>query len=246
MTPHAFNFTDFVNNVIVADDNNGTLCDNTPNTSQIRQAFETNHGISPTNLPTTLKASITGPSALAPGQTGTWTANPCPSQGSFSYEWRFRVVSGSWSGVVGTAQTFSKSDYSSFDLEAKVTGLGQQAYAYYYVTVGGLPKQSGEEFAQRQTILPADFELLQNYPNPFNPETAIGFGLPAETHVQVIIFDLVGRDIRKLVDQNIAAGYHGVVWDGKDHSGNEVPSGIYFYKFVAGTFQSTKKLMLLR
>ncbi|MGH7596287.1 MAG: M12 family metallo-peptidase [bacterium] len=194
---------------------------------------------------TPISVTITGPDVLEPYQTGTWTANPNPP-GSYAFEWRFRLDGGSWSQVVGIAQTYSKSDNQNFELEVKVTGPGQLAYDYHYVTVGGMPKMSVDGFKERNTAMPAHFEVLQNFPNPFNPETAIRFGLPKDERVQLQIIDLLGREVRKLADSDFSAGYHSVVWDGKDNAGNIVPSGVYIYQIVAGTFRDWKKLALVR
>jgi hypothetical protein len=192
-----------------------------------------------------LSVTITGPDVLEPYQTGTWTANPAPS-GSYSYEWRFRAIGGSWSSVVGTAQSFSRADDEDFELEVKVTGSGQQAYDYHYVTIGGMPKISDDGFKERNAVLSTHFELLPNYPNPFNPETEIRFGLPEDLRAQLVINDLLGREIRKLINGDLKAGWHSVVWDGKDNSGHDVPSGVYVYRLVAGNFQERKKLALIR
>jgi flagellar hook assembly protein FlgD len=64
--------------------------------------------------------------------------------------------------------------------------------------------------------------------------------------VQLLIIDLLGREVRKLADSDFSTGYHSVIWDGKDNAGNIVPSGIYIYRIVAGAFQERKKLVLVR
>jgi photosystem II stability/assembly factor-like uncharacterized protein len=88
---------------------------------------------------------------------------------------------------------------------------------------------------------PSLFELFQNYPNPFNPSTTIEFELPKSTRVTLKIFDLLGREVATLVDENLAAGVHKSEWNASDFS-----SGVYFYRLQAGEFSATKKLVLLR
>ncbi len=89
--------------------------------------------------------------------------------------------------------------------------------------------------------LPGAFSLRQNYPNPFNPATTITYQLANRTHVTLKIFDLLGREIITLVDEIQEPGYKSVRWDTE-----KVPSGIYFYRIIAGSFTETKKMTLLR
>jgi hypothetical protein len=96
------------------------------------------------------------------------------------------------------------------------------------------------------TGLPQAFALLQNYPNPFNPETEIRFALPQASHVVIKIFNLLGEEVRTLVDEQREAGYHSMRWDGKDKNGKLVASGVYLYQLQAGTFFKVKKMALLR
>ena len=100
--------------------------------------------------------------------------------------------------------------------------------------------------ATDERSLPEDFKLLQNYPNPFNPETEIRFQLPEASNVLLKILNILGQEIRTLVDSPHEAGYHNVRWDGRDISGNVVSSGIYFYYLQAGNFSVVKKMSLLR
>ena len=94
--------------------------------------------------------------------------------------------------------------------------------------------------------LPSNFDLSQNYPNPFNPETSISFTITKDTQVTLTIFDVLGREIRKLSDYNYQKGSHSVIWDGRDDLGNLVSNGIYLYQIQAGSFSQVKKMMLLR
>jgi uncharacterized delta-60 repeat protein len=93
---------------------------------------------------------------------------------------------------------------------------------------------------------PSEFSLFQNYPNPFNPATNIEFQLSKSGQVKIEIFNILGQKVRTLVDQYLKAGYKLVDWDGKDNSGNDVSSGIYFFRLQAGEFAQTKKMVLLR
>ncbi len=95
--------------------------------------------------------------------------------------------------------------------------------------------------------LPSEFALLQNRPNPFNPSTEILFSLPKPTRVALSIFDLAGRRILTLVDdETFAAGRHAVTWQGRDENNLRQASGVYFYRLVTKEFSQTKKMLLLK
>ncbi|MFQ5632077.1 MAG: FlgD immunoglobulin-like domain containing protein [bacterium] len=94
--------------------------------------------------------------------------------------------------------------------------------------------------------IPQDFALEQNFPNPFNPETSIRFRIPANSEVVLKIYNALGQEIRTLMEQKLEAGYHSMVWDGRDALGNTVPSGTYFYKLQTATFSQVKRMSLVR
>ena len=91
------------------------------------------------------------------------------------------------------------------------------------------------------TYMPNNFNLLQNYPNPFNPETRIDFALPEAGMTRLVIYDLLGREVARLIDGELSAGYHQVMWDA-----SESASGIYFYRLTSGDFVKIKKMVLLK
>ena len=103
-------------------------------------------------------------------------------------------------------------------------------------------------------IIPLKTELLGNYPNPFNPsgagrspETTIEFSLKYPGYICLEIYNIRGQKINTLVDEFKDAGYHHIIWNGKDDSGNSVSSGLYFYQFnVNGKTEAVKKCLLLK
>jgi len=96
-------------------------------------------------------------------------------------------------------------------------------------------------------ITPDDYELYQNYPNPFNPTTNISFYLPVDKKISLIIYDASGREVVRLIDdQEFPKGKHTIIWDGKDKYGKPVASGTYFYKLKFGSFEKTRKMMLIK
>jgi hypothetical protein len=88
--------------------------------------------------------------------------------------------------------------------------------------------------------------LHQNVPNPFNPTTAISFSLPSSQHVTLSVFDVTGRLVRTIVDGPLDAGFKQCRWDGTDAAGDEVRSGVYFYRLTAGKQTLTRKMVLVR
>ena len=97
-----------------------------------------------------------------------------------------------------------------------------------------------------QSNIPSIFSLTQNYPNPFNPNTQIGYALPKEEYVTLLIFDLLGREVITLVDEVQSPGYRTINWNGMDNLGNNSGAGMYFYHLTAGHFSQTKKMVLLK
>jgi hypothetical protein len=94
--------------------------------------------------------------------------------------------------------------------------------------------------------LPKSFELNQNFPNPFNANTQIRFAVPKASHVRLEVFDILGRKVKTLVNENLTAGYKQVIWDGTNESGDDVASGVYFYRIKSVDFATTKKMVLLK
>ena len=94
--------------------------------------------------------------------------------------------------------------------------------------------------------IPDVFALHQNYPNPFNPTTQIQYDLPEDKNVTIAIYDVMGRNIRTLMNGRQTAGYHSVRWDAKNDTGEGVAAGMYIYTIQAGEFRATKKMVLLK
>lgn len=90
------------------------------------------------------------------------------------------------------------------------------------------------------------FNLSQNYPNPFNQNTVIQYSLPKSSKVELVIYNLLGQKVRSLINQTQTAGYKIVFWDGKNDKGENVASGVYFYKLQYGDLKQTKKMLILK
>lgn len=89
--------------------------------------------------------------------------------------------------------------------------------------------------------IPDKYNLLQNYPNPFNPVTTINYDLPKEGIVTIIVYDILGRELKTLINELKTAGYHKIIFNADD-----LASGVYFYRMIAGDFISVKKLVVFK
>ncbi len=94
---------------------------------------------------------------------------------------------------------------------------------------------------ENEVNIPNDFTLSQNYPNPFNPSTTIAFGIPTSAFVTLKIYDVLGKEVANLCNEELPAGKYSHVWDA-----SEFASGMYVYQIQAGDFVSSKKLMLMK
>ena len=95
-------------------------------------------------------------------------------------------------------------------------------------------------------LLPEEFALHQNYPNPFNPTTAIRYDLPVSGEVSIMIYDIMGREVRSLVSGHQDAGFRIANWDATNDYGQAISAGMYIYVIQAGDFRMTKKMVLLK
>jgi photosystem II stability/assembly factor-like uncharacterized protein len=97
------------------------------------------------------------------------------------------------------------------------------------------------EVEKDENYFPTDFLLSQNFPNPFNPSTSFEYRIPEWSFVSIKIYDVLGKELRTLVDEEKSAGIYKINFDAED-----LPSGVYFYRIQAGSFIDTKKMLLLR
>ena len=136
-------------------------------------------------------------------------------------------------------------------------GLPSGVYTYNVTAVydGGWESDWSDDAIVEVTesnniLIPVRTELAGNYPNPFNPTTTIKFALKEDSNVNIKIYNIKGAVVRTLVNGQLNAAYHEVVWDGKDNAGRITSSGLYFYKMDSegnsGRYTSTKKMILLK
>jgi len=126
-----------------------------------------------------------------------------------------------------------------------VIGYGDSALLFRTKT-GGLTSVKSENKG-----IPSNFRLFQNYPNPGNPSTMIAFETPTRSNIIVKIYNLLGQEVKMLLQQELMPGSYVLHWDGADELGRQLPSGVYIYRLLAytpgnGRFISTKKMLILR
>ncbi len=104
-----------------------------------------------------------------------------------------------------------------------------------------------EEEAQTEEIAEdQEFGMDQNYPNPFNPSTTIRYTLAEASEVRLVIYNVLGQEVRRLVHELQGVGAHGVVWDGRDAFGRGVATGVYIYRLQAGLHVALRKMIFAK
>jgi aminopeptidase N len=156
-----------------------------------------------------------------------------PQQGFFTMPVDLRIVSQERDTMVTMFHTFS----------------GQQITVAVPFAVASVELDPGAWILRElipRSVLPEGFSLAQNFPNPFNPGTRIVYALPRRSPVRLAVYSVLGEEVAILSDGVEDAGQYSVTWDGKSGSGIPLPSGVYFYSLRAGTYSSTRKMLLLR
>ncbi len=127
----------------------------------------------------------------------------------------------------------------------RVRGVNSNGESFYSGT-GNFTISGATGVENYENIVPQKFEVYQNYPNPFNPNTVIKFGLPEAAFVSVKIYNMLGQEIKTLINSEKNAGTYNLQWNGHDNSGKKVSSGTYIYRVVSGNNIISKKMILLK
>ncbi|MEJ2634795.1 MAG: FlgD immunoglobulin-like domain containing protein [Calditrichia bacterium] len=114
------------------------------------------------------------------------------------------------------------------------------------VSLQTLPPKKSETPALRGELSPKQFKVLPNFPNPFNLQTTIQYELPRESQVTLKIYNVLGQLVKTLVDDYQKSGYYTLRWNGDDESGTVVSNGVYIYRFKAGNYIKTGKMLLMK
>ncbi|MEW5843437.1 MAG: T9SS type A sorting domain-containing protein [Bacteroidota bacterium] len=132
-------------------------------------------------------------------------------------------------------------------------GVTNNIYELVYAKINGVEYGQLVDVKKEKNNIPQEFSLSQNFPNPFNPSTAIKFSVPSvgaehvqPLHVSLKVYDLLGREITTLVNEEKAPGNYEVRFNAETRRGESLPSGVYIYRLQAGSYSKTKKMILLK
>jgi peptidyl-Asp metalloendopeptidase len=194
--------------------------------------------------------TISGPGPVYTSGNYTWIASASGGTGSYTYTWYRRIehhtldckYETNWSQV-DTGPSYSSYVYNGeydFVVRVNVQSGNQNASAQrkvYPMNNGNIVcPTSGDELLALEMeafALPTEFAIHENYPNPFNPSTTIRYEIPEVSRVSLVVYDIMGREVQRLVDGVIEPGYYTATWEGRNKSGSPVASGIYIYRFTA-------------
>jgi hypothetical protein len=197
----------------------------------------------------------------------TWTASSSESTGAVSWYRIFRSRSATLTDPIPIKRFASLDSLLFWEERATIlidsVAAGVTLYTdsnvplngrtYYYwlqsVGSGGVGKPVPAGFGSATAVAeaaPHVFIVSPPYPNPFNPTTTLRYELPMKSHVRIMVFDALGRKVATIADGFLTAGVHEAVWNSRADSGALVGSGLYLYRFEAGTFQAQGKMLLVR
>ena len=133
--------------------------------------------------------------------------------------------------------------FTVIDIKRPTQSYEWPCYMGTYNRAGNTYQSTNED----DPVLPVfDTALNGNYPNPFNPTTTISFSLEEKAQVSLTIFNQRGQKVRELLNEQMPAGNHHLIWNGTDDNGNGVGSGIYYYRMKSGKYSSTRKMIIMR
>jgi len=163
--------------------------------------------------------------------------NLIPAYGPFRFSSKYIVMAAQQKGIVNGLRLFYQAGHELNGDTIKQDSAITDFSAWLYTIL----KPQIATAVQVRPLLPTSFLLLQNFPNPFNPSTVIEFQISTKEHVTLKIFDMLGREIATLVDEQKPAGKYSIRFDA-----GTLADRVYFYRIIAGNFVGTKKLILLK
>ena len=186
-----------------------------------------------------------GYSGAAGSPTGTlWADTTTAAADAGSYTNFVGMHGGSSQSIINdTISLYLPQDSLYFDVVfTSYTGQNNGGgFSYIRTSVNNSELDMNDEY-----LIPDKYALQQNFPNPFNPRTTIHYELPKQELVQIIIFDLLGHQVKRLVDDFQGAGVNSIIWDTTNDHGQSVSAGIYIYQLQVGRFLQTRKMILLK
>jgi hypothetical protein len=136
--------------------------------------------------------------------------------------------------------------YSCSSAHSQPLNANRKAYAAWWLWAVLAGWNPATDMGTNEFANPKKFKLYQNYPNPFNSTTSIGFQLQKNSHITIIIFSSLGEKVATILESNYQAGYHSIVWNGRDDAGNLVPSGLYVYQIETENYFKQAKMIILK
>jgi len=141
-------------------------------------------------------------------------------------------------------QTWLNVEGTSFDGINHAMTLDPESIETYYAIF--YSTESLTSVFTSDEAIPNQFSLKQNYPNPFNPTTTIGYQVEAQSLVRISVYNMLGQEVRTLVNVVKEAGPHQVTWDGHDNLGNVLPSGLYLYRLHVNNQIQTRRMVFMK
>ena len=139
-------------------------------------------------------------------------------------------------------EQYNLAENNSFILKMTSTrNLGRHFTVFY-----GSASWVDEEVNELIKTIPKEYHLSQNYPNPFNPVTTINYQIPTDQRVRLSIYNILGQEVKTLVNSEQFAGYYTIRWDGSNNSYAKLSSGTYFYVIQTENYRQVKKMLLLK
>jgi hypothetical protein len=169
-----------------------------------------------------------------------WTTESEMNNSGFDLERKLLKEGEIWQKIAFVQGSGTTSEQKKYSYEDKKLKAGTYEYRLKQLDYNG----NFEYFNLENPVVigtPKEFSLSQNYPNPFNPKSKIDFELPVDGKVTIKLYDIIGREVFTLLDENKEAGYYTAEFDGTNLS-----SGMYFYRISAGSFAATKKMLLVK
>lgn len=215
------------------------------------------------NIADPLSASISGPTSLGSNQMGTYTATVSGGATPYSYQWwkleenggaapvsftvsPNRPPNNTWVEIGTNSPTVSTGDIYTFEIKCVVTDPYNRSVTSSIISVsisGSANFLAGTPMIDAPVVsdYPKENSLSQNYPNPFNPSTQIRFALSKPAYVKLTVYDLLGRNVAQLADEQMEAGYHAITWNA-----DKLPSGVYIHRFSADNLVEVKRMVVLK
>ena len=175
--------------------------------------------------------------------------NPLLNWNSSTYAVSYRVQVSTSSGF--TTTVYDISNITTTEFQIPNNGLSTNTTYYWRVNAANIAGTSpystvfhfttGAINISGNNEIPKEFMLYNNYPNPFNPVTHIKFDLPKKTNTKLIVYDLTGREVARLVDKNLPAGRYTVIFNA-----SYLSSGTYFYKIITDEYTEVKKMLMIK